>query len=122
MSQEPPKRPSRLEAELEDILAKTDRTPSPIIQIKAHARRKRYAWLTRLRSRRPTFAATGLNLLLLTIGLAVLAVVVAQASPILGKFLAYASIGVLIWLLGRSLVRPRGKGSAKRWRGRDLNF
>jgi hypothetical protein len=118
---EPPRKPSRLETELNDILAKADRPPSPIIQFKARARRRRYAWLGRRRSWRPRFEASRFNLLLLTIGLAVLAVIVSQVSPILGKFLAYASIGVLVWLLARSLIRPKSASGPKRWRGRDID-
>lgn len=119
---EPPRKPSRLETELNDILARADRPPSPIIQFKARARRRRYAWLGRWRSWRPHFDASGLNLLLLTIGLAVLAVLVAHPSPILGKFLAYASVGVLIWLIARSWIRPKSAPGSRRWRGRDVDY
>lgn len=125
MEQQPPKEPtpfpSRLESELNEILSKTDRSPSPVIKLSSHARRQRVRAMRRFRGP-ASLRATGTNLLILTVVLAVASVLVAGSSPLLGKFIAYASFGTLIYLLGRSLFRPHNALRTKRWRGRDIEF
>lgn len=118
---EPTPFPSRLETEIKEILQKSDRPPSPVIKLSSRARRQRFRAVSRW-NRRAQFQASGANLLVLTLVLAVAAAIVAHGSPLLGKFFAYASFGTLVYLVGRSLIRPRDAQRTKRWRGRDIDF
>lgn len=118
---EPTPFPSRLESELNEILSKSERPPSPVTKFSSHARRQRGRAMRRFRSG-ISVRASGANLLLLTVVLAVASALVAGASPLLGKFIAYASFGTLVYLLGRSLIRPHNASRTKRWRGRDIEL
>jgi hypothetical protein len=121
---QPTRRPSRLETELNEILAKSEQGQSNVVKFTSRAQRQRARTIQRYRRWRPTLQATGTNLLVVTTVLALAAFVIARSSPFVGRFVAYASIACFVYLLGRAWIRPHAAGDrrTKRWRGRDIEI
>lgn len=113
-----PQRPSRLEAEVAEILARTEQPAS----FSEHVRRKAEA----AAGPRPTLPAIPSlqqlgpgSFLLGAIGLAILGAAISGASPLLGTLLAIASFVSLAMVWVRRA--PSGPSGPKMWRGRDLD-
>lgn len=120
----PEKRPqsrSRLEDEVLEILHKTDRPPSNVVKFRAHARRRRMVDGQRLRSVVQGFQLTSLQLIIATLGLALLAVFVEGHSALLARGLALLSVACLVAIFVRRFRRPEPP-QTKTWRGRDIQF
>ena len=118
--QSPPR--SRLEAEVLEILQRTDTEPSQIVKFRSKAQRTRAARLQQFENRVRSIRLTSLHWLVGCVLLAVLSTIVDNSSPSLGKLLALGSIGCLIWVFVRSYRTPKESISTKRWRGRDIDF
>lgn len=112
---------SRLEDEVIEILNKADRPPSNVVKFQSRVRQQRYAAPNRMRSIAGRVQITGLSIMIAMIGFAILAAVIEDSSPLLGKILAIASICCLIALFVRRWVKPE-QPQIKTWRGRDIDF
>lgn len=117
-AQSNPQRPSRLEAEVAEILARAEQPASftEHVRRKAEASAARRPAVTSL----PSFQQLGPGSFLLgAFGFAILGAGINGISPLLGMLLAIASLAsfAMVWIR-RS---PPGIGGAKTWRGRDLS-
>jgi hypothetical protein len=113
-----PQRPSRLEAEVAEILARTEQPAS----FSDHVRRKAEAAAAPRPSlpAMPSLQQLGPGSYLLgAIGLAVVGAAVNGISPLLGTLFAIASIVSLAMVWVRRT--PPGPSGPKMWRGRDLD-
>jgi hypothetical protein len=117
-SRDQPRPPSRLEAEVAEILARTEQPAS----FTDHVRRKTEE---SVRHRPALPAMPGLNqlgpgsFLLGALGFAVLGAAVSGISPLLGTLLGIASVVSLAMVWVRRA--PPGINRTKTWRGRDLD-
>lgn len=114
---DPPQRPSRLEAEVAEILARSEEP----VSFSDHVRRKTEASL----AQRPqqlnvsSFDHLGPGSFLIgALAFAVLGAMLSGFSPLLGALFAIASIVSLVMVWVRRV--PPGIGGPKTWRGRDI--
>ncbi len=114
-------RRTRLEREIREILERTDRPPSNVIKFQSRVRRDRHAAVNKMRSRTDRIRVTGLSLLIASVALAILASLVDESSPLIGRILAVASFAALVWLYVRYFRHP-DEPAVKQWRGRDVDF
>lgn len=125
MDKQPPVEPSRSNSRLEDevleILHKADRPSSNVVKFQSRVRRRRMSTAHRLRNSATRVHLTGLNLLIATVVLAILAAMLDDRSALLGRILALLSVACLIGLFVRRWVRPE-QPQIKTWRGRDVDF
>lgn len=113
-----PQRPSRLEAEVAEILARTEQPASfnDHVRRKAEARAASGPSLPAI----PNLQQLGPGSFLLgAIGLALLGAAVSGASPLLATLFAIASFVSLAMVWVRRA--PPGPSGPKTWRGRDLD-
>jgi hypothetical protein len=115
---DPPKRPSRLEAEVAEILARSEEPAS----LTDHVRRKTEASLNQ-RPRQfnvPSLDHLGPGSFLVgSLVLAVLGAMLSGFSPLLGTLFGIASVVSLVMVWVRRV--PPGFNQPKTWRGRDLS-
>lgn len=112
-----PRRPSRLEAEVAEILARAEQPAS----FSEHVRRKAEASTRRQPAPPVRLSLDQLgpgSFLLGALGLAVLGAAVSGVSPLLATLCAIASIASLAMVWFRR--PPPGINPTKTWRGRDL--
>jgi hypothetical protein len=125
MVQEPPPNPSeprsRLEDEVLEILHRTDRPPSNMIKFKSRAQRERMQAVRGITGTVSNLTATSTSLLITCVALAVVAVIISDASPLAGKILALLSIAALFALFFRAWWGPKPP-TTKVWRGRDIDL
>jgi hypothetical protein len=114
---------SRVEAEVLEILQRTDRPVSLSDHVRRKAARARRARLERATGRlRDAQEAIGPGTMLIAcVGLAFGSFLVRDASALLANVLAIASVVCLIWPIVERFRRPAGP-SNRRWRGRDMDF
>jgi hypothetical protein len=119
----PTGRRSRLEDEVLEILYRSDRPPSFTDRLRATLRR----WQGSPWTRPSTFvhfvsarADSGIWLAAIVV-LGVAAFFVRNASPFLARGLAIFCLVVLLAAIVQSFRRP-DRGTAKRWRGRDIDY
>jgi hypothetical protein len=120
--QEPTPMPSRLESEINEILARTNQPPSPVVKFKSRAQRERAAQLSRVKSEVSSVRLNGLNLIILAAVLALMGYVLSSLSPLLAHLAAYGSIAALIVLYWQAFRRQKSSSRIKRWRGRDIQI
>ncbi len=115
---ERPKSKSRLDAEIAEILERTDRPPSNVIKFRAKARtsRSRFEEL-KVKVRQPGPGA----LLLASLILAFAGSLMHDSSSFLALLLGLASIACLVAVFVIGFRRPNGP-PAQRWRGQDVQF
>jgi hypothetical protein len=115
---EPPQRPSRLEAEVAEILARSEEPAS----FSDHVRRKTEASLSQ-RPRQlnvPSLDHLGPGSFLIgSLAFAILGAMLSGFSPLLGTLFGIASVASLIMVWVRRV--PPGINQPKTWRGRDLS-
>jgi hypothetical protein len=113
-----PKPKSRLDAELAEILERTDRPPSNVIKFRAKARTSR-SWVQNLKSRfqQPSAGA----LLIASLALAIAGSLIHDSSKLAGSTLGVLSIICFIAVYVIGYRRPRGP-QMQRWRGQDIRF
>jgi hypothetical protein len=115
---DPPQRPSRLEAEVAEILARAEQPAS----FTDHVRRKTEANL-RQRPQQvnlPSLDHLGPGSFLLgSLAFAVLGAMLSGFSPLLGTLFGIASVVCLIMVWVRRV--PPGINQPKTWRGRDIS-
>lgn len=125
MAHKPPaeneKHPSRLEAEVQEILQRADRPAGTVIKFRTQAQQRRRMMLVRARTARSAIRVTPLNLLVACVVLAILAVLVQDVSALAARVLGFAAVAALIAVFVRSFAGPRPPAT-KRWRGRDIEF
>lgn len=121
-------RPTRplWEAELEEILAASDRESTPVEKARSRVTSARYrapVKATSVASRFRTRWTSGMWLLLF-LGLVVLTFAVRHFSPFLGRMLALAALVMLIVIIGKALFRPSSSSTSESqmWRGRDMSL
>jgi len=115
---------SRLDREVEEILSKTSATPPPPIPFKERVARK--AATTRRHG--PDFRSIGTRALgwltaipiLSALALAILAMLVGDASPLLARLLAIAAVVMLLYPIFRQARGGATPSSPKMWRGQML--
>ncbi|MDP9369117.1 MAG: hypothetical protein M3Q03_12710 [Chloroflexota bacterium] len=118
---EPPRR-SRMEDEVLEILYRTDQPTSFADHVRRKTTRQRRSRLSTIsRSFRTTQQLGPGTMLLASIGAALLAVLVKDASAILATLLALASVSLLLAPIVGRYRRP-GRSDVKRWRGRDIDL
>jgi hypothetical protein len=119
----PPPRRSRLEDEVLEILYRSDRPTSFSDRLRAASRRAGSS----LRVRRSFGVGEFVSRLdagmwlAVWVGLGIVAYVVRDASPLLARILAVVCLAMIVFAIVRSFGRP-GRGSIKRWRGRDIDI
>ena len=114
---------SRVEAEVLEILQRTDRPVSLSEHVRrkaARARRERLARATWQLRRAPAEAGPG-AFLVPCVGFAPGAYLVRDVSALLANVLVLASVVCLFWPIVARLRQPAGSPS-RRWRGRDMDF
>ena len=119
------KRPTRLEAELAEILERADRPPSNIIKFRAKARQsrtrtRRFAQSIRHAGDIVLQFGTG-GLLIGALVLALLGSLLNPTSHLLAYLLSLAAIACFIAVYVIGFREPKG-GEMKRWRGQDIEF
>ena len=120
-----PKRPTRLEAELAEILERADRPPSNIIKFRAKARQSR----TRtqhvahsLRNAGESIKQFGPGGLLIgALVFALLGSLLNPTSHLLAYLLGIVAIACFVAVYVIGFREPKG-GEIKRWRGQDFEF
>ena len=117
--EQPPRRPSRMEQEIAEIL---ERTEQPV-SLSEHVRRKatptsrvhpsRMDWTRQLRQFGPGTYLLG------ALAFALLGALVSGGSPLLAMLFSLVSVGsfVMVWIRRT----PPGIGQPKMWRGRSLD-
>ncbi len=115
---ERPKAKSRLDAELAEILERTDRPPSNVIKFRAKARTSR-SRLEELKSRvrQPSPGV----LLAATLVFALAGTLIHDSSKLAAYALGTASIACLVAVFVIGYSRPGGS-QTQRWRGHDVQF
>lgn len=112
---------SRLEDEVLEILQRSSLEPGKVVRFTSKAQRERTVRIRQAKDRLSSVRLSSLHFLAGCLLLAVLAAIVDNASPFLGKMLALGSIGCLVWVFVSSFRSPR-ETTTKRWRGRDIDF
>src|SRR4051794_36183851 len=118
MSERPPQEPtpmtSRLESEINEILARTDQPPSQVVKFKSRAQRERAAQVNRFKSGLSSIQLNGLTLIIIAAALALLGYVLSSVSPLLAHIAAYGSVAALVVLYWQAFRRPRSSSQFKR--------
>ncbi len=115
---ERPKPKSRLDAELAEILERTDRPPSNVIKFRAKARTSK----SRIQDLKSRFRQPSPGVLLLaSLGLAIAGSLISDSSKLAGSTLGVLSIVCFIAVYVLGYRRPQGPQS-QRWRGQDIRF
>jgi len=112
---------SRLEDEVLEILQRADREPSNVVRLSDAMRHRQRGLSRRFGEARFAISLTSTNLLIACVGLALVAVLVKDASPLAARLLGIASVIALVTLFVRAYVRPESSRT-KRWRGRDIDL
>ena len=118
-------RPSRIEQEIEEILARSDRPIS--FQERVQARRRQAGPMSRHRLRilrtqaRSIVRRFSAFALLAALAVAALAALVRDFSPLLAQLLAVVSVVLLLLPIIRQFRRP-DPPDTPRWRGRPIDF
>ena len=118
----PPPRRSRLEDEVLEILYRSDRPPTFGERLRSTSRRG-IAWVRVRRMPNLGHLVSQLDAdmwLAVCLGLGIVAFLIRNASPLLARILAVACLAMIVLAIVRSFGRP-DRGSAKRWRGRDVD-
>ena len=123
--QEPPEPGgrSRLEDEVLEILARTDRPASLSEHVRRKTKQSRPSRVGRgelNRSRLTSSIGPG-SLLIGSVTAAILAAAVGGSSALLAQLLALLSVGLLIGVYVQRYGAP-GRGNAKQWRGREIHL
>jgi hypothetical protein len=114
---------SRLESEVLEILERSDKPISFSDHVRRKVARERRERLMRATGslRQVRGQAGPGTFLVASIGLAIVAFLLQDASGLLAYLLALASVVCLFWPIVQSLRRPAGS-SNRRWRGRDMDY
>lgn len=119
-----PKRPSRLDAELAEILARVDRPPSNVIKFRAKARHSRTRWQNithSLRGGGETIRRGGAGALLLgALVFALIGSFVNPSSHLAAYLLGIVAIACFVGVFVIGFRQPEG-GELKRWRGQNID-
>jgi hypothetical protein len=119
------KRPSRLEAELAEILERADRPPSNIIKFRAKARQSRtrsQQFVQSLRNAADAVMQFGPGGLLIgALVFALLGSLLNPTSHLLAYVLGLIAIACFIAVFVIGYRDPKG-GDVKRWRGKDIEL
>ncbi|MER3438548.1 MAG: hypothetical protein C4346_13720 [Chloroflexota bacterium] len=121
MATQPPdssRKHSRLEEEIEEILMKADRPPTPWERLRAFLRRRPRV-LSAARARSRLHRLEGGAFLAGAALTAVAAFLLRDASHLLARSLAVIAVILLLTPIVLSFAGPRNE-SAKRWRGREI--
>ncbi|HWV36724.1 MAG TPA: hypothetical protein VNZ55_13900 [Thermomicrobiales bacterium] len=115
---------SRLDREVEEILSKASATPPPPIPFKERVARK----TSTSRWRGPDLRSLGTRALgwltaipiLTALALAILAMLVGDASPLLARLLSIAAVAMLLYPIVRQARGGAAPSTPKMWRGQML--
>ncbi|MDP9354898.1 MAG: hypothetical protein M3R02_06370 [Chloroflexota bacterium] len=117
-----PHRRSRMEDEVLEILYRTDQPSSFADHVRRKTARQCQSRLSTVSRYPRLLRQTGPGTMLVaSIGAALLAVLVKDASAILATLLALASVSLLLAPIVGRYRRP-GQSDVKRWRGRDIDL
>lgn len=115
------RRRSRLESEISEILERSNRPPSNVVKFRSQVRKNRYSIRQRAQTADVSSLTTEINILVAAVALAVLGVLIGDASEAAGRLLAILSFAAVVWLFVRYFRRPDHR-SIKTWRGRDIDL
>jgi hypothetical protein len=112
------------EAELEEILAASDREPTAVDKARGKVASARYRAPAEARGIAGRLRVRGSTGLWIAIFLALVAgaFVVSHYAPAIGRVFAIAAVAMLVIVVVRGMLRPTGDGGmSKTWRGREID-